>query len=218
MKMKRSMLLGLTAIVVVASMGSVGAGSAAATETALCNSQTTNASGQLAECKDQHLWQAGTEIHAVSETFLIIQIPNLGTVECPESTILATTEKTTAKPLPANLAALTFGPAGKCGESTVTTVELGKLNIENIDLPAATHNGTLTFTGTKIKTVRFGLECLYALEHAGTLTGGAEKEQGTIDLSGTLKKVGGSLFCPSQNVKILGFYKVTSPFALWVAT
>jgi hypothetical protein len=216
--MKHRMLLGLGAIAVAASIAAVGAGSAAATETALCNSPTTNPTEQSAECKDQHLWKAGTEIHAVSETFLIIELGFLGTVECPESTIFATTEKTTAKPLPANLVLLNFGTLTKCGESNVTTIEYGKLNIENIDQPAVTHNGTLTFTATRIKIDRLGLECVYALGDAGTLTGGAEKSLGTIDLSGTLQKTGGGFLCPSQNVKMLGFYKVTSPFALWVST
>lgn len=215
--MKHRMLLGLSAIAVAASMAAVGAGSAIATETALCNSPTTE-SGKPT-CANQHLWEAGTVIHAVSETFLIIEFPPFGTIECEESTLQATTEKTTAMPLLAKVEALTFGKGGECGEISVTTVEPGKLAIENIDQPAPTHDGTLTFTGTKIKVVIFGgLECMYLVEHAGTLTGGAQQEQGTVDLSGTLKKVGGSIFCPAKNVNFLGFYKVTSPFALWVST
>jgi hypothetical protein len=115
-----------------------------------------------------------------------------------------------------NVEELTFGKLGKCGTTTVTTVQDGTLDIEIVDLPAWTHNGTLTFTGTMIRVVTaIGGECFYTLGHAGTLTGGAKA---TIDLTGTLTRVGGNLFCPMQNASIIGFYKVTTPEPLWIST
>ncbi|HEU5061812.1 MAG TPA: hypothetical protein VFT79_01520 [Solirubrobacterales bacterium] len=206
--MKLLKALALAAVAAAALMATVGAGSAAATETALCNSPTTNLGVPV--CANQHLWEAGTVVHAASETFLVIET-DLGTLECEESTIKVATEKTTAKPLGAKVESLTFS---KCGEATITTVEPGTLDITIIDVPAWTHDGTLTFTGTKIKVVTFGLECSYALGHAGRLTGA---ETATIDLAGTATKIGGSFFCPAQ-ARYLGFYKVTESPPIYVST
>lgn len=171
---------------------------------------------ELPRCDgEQHLYFKGQKIHAVSETFLLFETP-FGNIECEEATIQVSTEQTTATPLGAKVEALTFGKGGKCGAYTVTTLEPGKLDIEIIDLPAWTHNGTLTFTGTKIKAVNvFGIECIYTIGDAGTLTGGAPA---TIDFKGTATKVGGSMLCPAGNVNFIGFFKVTTPEPLWVST
>jgi hypothetical protein len=210
--MNRLKILGLLLVAAAALMAVVGTGTAAATETALCKEKTTGATGQP-ECKELHIYPAGTVIHAEAETFILIETA-LGNIECEQSTIKATTEQKTALPLGAKVEALTFGIGNKCGATTVETVEKGTLDIELIDFaPEWTHNGTLTFTGTKIKTIQMGFECFYTLGDAGTLTGGATA---TIDLSGTMTRVGGGLACP-QNAKVLGFYKVTSPAPLWVS-
>jgi hypothetical protein len=212
MEMNKMKALVLGLIAAAALLATVGAGTASATETALCKEKTTNASGQP-ECSEFHIYPAGTVIHAEAETFILIESA-LGKIECEQSTIKATTEQKTAKPLGAKVEALTFGKENKCGATTVETVEKGTLDIELIDFaPEWTHNGTLTFTGTKIKTIQMGVECFYTLGDAGTLTGGAT---GTIDLSGTLTRVGGGFVCP-EKASVIGFYKVTSPAPLWVS-
>jgi hypothetical protein len=214
-KMNRLKILVLLLIAASSLLATAGSGTATATETALCRAPTT-IMAELPRCEGEvHLYAKGQKVHAVSETFLLFETP-FGNVECEEATIQFSTEQTTAIPLGAKVEALTFGKAGKCGAYTVTAIEPGTLDIEIIDLPAWTHNGTLTFTGTKIKAVNaFGIECIYSIGDAGTLTGG---EPATIDFKGTATKVGGSAFCPAGNVNFIGFFKVTSPTPLWVST
>lgn len=208
--MKQVKILGLMIVAAAALMTTVGATTAAATETALCKEKTT-ISG-LPICQEPHLYKSGTKIHAVQETFMFIETPMGEPVECEETTLQLTTEATTAMPLKAKVEAFTFN---KCGPYSMTTKTNGTLDIEIIDLPEWTHNGTLTFTGTEVKITTPGVECIYSVGHSGTLTGGA---MATIDLKGTLTKVGGNVFCPAGNGSWIAFYKVTSPTPLWVST
>ena len=79
--------------------------------------------------------------------------------------------------------ALTFNGCEDAGEPVdVETVKNGTLDIEIIDLPVWTHNGTLTLTGTEIRVLWTwtGAECFYDAAHAGVLTGGP---MATIDWS-----------------------------------
>lgn len=214
MKKTKVVLLALTAV--AALMASVGAGSAWATPTALCKAPTTP--GGLPICEGNHLYPANTTIHAHLEagTKLVIPTPN-GVVECNKSTIDALTEQATFKPLGAIVNALTFNECEDAGEPVdVETILPGTLDIEIIDLPVWTHNGTLTLTGTQIRILWTftGDECIFDAGHAGVLTGGA---MATIDWAGPLIKTGGNLGCPEGNASWNGAYTVTKPEPLWVS-
>jgi hypothetical protein len=133
-----------------------------------------------------------------------------GVAECEESTLTAITEQQTEMPLGAIINQFTFA---KCGEYEVKAVELGTLDIEIIDLPFWTHNGTLTFTHTKITVKKGEIDCVYEVGHSGVLTGGP---MATIDLLGTLTRVGGNAKCPLGNANWNGSYTVTEPEPLWI--
>jgi hypothetical protein len=207
--MNRIKILLVAAVAVTALMATVGSGTAAATPTTLCRVEETI--GGLPICAPVNQYPAGTMIHAHLEknTKLVIPTP-FGVAECEESTLTAFTEQQTEMPLGAVVTAFTFG---KCGEYEVRAVELGTLDIEIIDLPFWTHNGTLTFTHTKI-TVRKGeIDCVYEVGHSGVLTGGP---MATIDLAGELKWIGGNAKCPMANANWNGSYTVTEPEPLWI--
>jgi hypothetical protein len=216
MKMKRLKILGLAVVAVAAVMAFVGAGTASATFTSLCKEKTTN--NGLPICEPNHLYPAGTRIHAELEAGTRLNIPTpLGVVECKQSTLDVFTEQETEIPLGAIVNALTFGGCEKAGEEVeIKTVKKGTLDIEIIDLPEWTHNGTLTFTGTEITFLfkKIGAHCLYDAGHAGVLTGGP---MATIDWFGTLVKTGGNMLCPAGNANWNGFYTVTSPEPLWIS-
>lgn len=213
--MKQLKILGLLFVVGAALMATVGAGSAAATPTALCKAPTTI--GGLPVCEANHLYPQNTRIHANLEAGkLVIPTPN-GVVECNKSTFEATTEQATFKPLGAIVNALTFNECFDAGEPVdVQTLVPGTLDIEIIDLPVWTHNGTLTLTGTQIRILWTisGDECIFDAGHTGVLTGGA---MATIDWAGTLLKTGGNLGCPEGNGTWNGAYTVTSPEPLWIS-
>lgn len=214
--MNRIKILGLAVMAVAALMAFAGAGSAVATETALCKQPTTFAG--LPRCEPNHLYPANTRIHAELEVgkILVIPTPN-GVVECKKSTLEAFTEQATFKPLGANVTALTFGECFNGGEPVdIETVKKGTLDIEIIDLPEWTHNGTLTFTGTEIRVLwtLSGKECFYDPGDVGTLTGGA---MATIDWAGVLTYTKGNLGCNPGNANWNGAYTVTSPEPLWIS-
>lgn len=207
--MKRMKVLLLAAFAVTALMATTGAGTAAATPTTLCEVEETI--GGLPICAPENQYPAGTMIHAHLEKNTKLMIPTpFGVAECEESTLAAITEQQTAMPLGAVVAAFTFA---KCGEYEVKPVELGTLDIEIIDLPFWTHNGTLTFTNTKITVKKGEIDCVYSVGHSGVLTGGA---MATIDLLGTLTRVGGNAKCPLGNANWNGSYTVTEPEPLWI--
>lgn len=213
--MKKLKSLGLAVVAAAALMAFLGAGTASATPTALCEAPTTP--GGLPICEGVHLYPAGTNIHAVLEenTVFIIETPN-GIVECRMATLDALTEEQTAMPLGAIVNALTFGECEGGGEPVdVTTVINGTLDIEIIDLPLWTHDGTLTLTETEISVLwtLSGVECRYDAGHTGVLTGGP---MATIDWAGTLTGTGG-LLCPEGNGTWNGALTVTSPEPLWVS-
>src|SRR5262245_16955716 len=134
MMMRQLKILGLLVVAAAALMVSVGAGTAAATPTALCKAPTTIAG--LPICEPNHIYPAGTRIHAELEagTKLSVVTP-LGVVECRTSTLDALTEQQTEKPLGAIVNALTFGECEDEGEPVdITTVKNGTLDIEIIDL------------------------------------------------------------------------------------
>jgi len=214
--MRKLKMFALAATAVGVLMATLGASAASATPTALCKAPTTP--GGLPICEGNHLYPANTTIHADLEagTKLMIPTPN-GVVECNTSTIDATTEQATFKPLGAIVNVLTFGGCEDAGEPVdVETVIPGTLDIEIIDLPVWTHNGTLTLTGTEIRVLWTftGDECFYDPGHTGVLTGGP---MATIDWNGTLIGTGGNLGCLPGNASWNGAYTVTSPEPLWVS-
>jgi hypothetical protein len=217
MKMKQLKILGLALVAAAALMALGGAGTASATPTALCEERTTTLQG-LPVCEANHTYPAGTRVHAELEagTRLNIATP-LGLVECTQSTLDVITEQETEIPLGAIVNALTFGGCKRGPEEVeVKTVKKGTLDIEVIDIPEWTHNGTLTLTGTEI-TVFFkgmGAHCFYDPGHTGILTGGG---MATIDWFGPLVKTGGNALCPAGNANWNGFYTVTSPEPLWIS-
>lgn len=214
--MNKLKTLGLLFVAAAALMAMLGAGTASATPTALCKQPTTF--GGLPICEPFHHYQAGQRIHAELEagTKLNIATP-VGLVECAASTIDVNTEQTTEKPLGAIVNVLEFNGCTKGPEEVeVRTVKKGTLDIEIIDLPFWTHDGTLTLTGTEI-TVFFkgtGAHCFYDPGHTGILTGGA---MATIDWFGTLTKTGGNALCPAGNANWNGAYTVTTPEPLLIS-
>lgn len=216
MKMNRIKAIVLAAVAAAMLMATVGAGAAVATPTSLCKAPTTP--GGLPICEGIHLYPAGTNIHAVLEAGTKLSIATAGgVVECKMATLNAITEQQTALPLGANVTALTFNECEDEGEPVdVETVKNGTLDIEIIDLPVWTHNGTLTLTGTEIRVLwtHSGAECFYDAGHTGVLTGGP---MATIDWSGTLTGTGGNFLCPGGNGTWNGAFTVTSPEPLWVS-
>lgn len=207
--MNRMKILLVAAVAVTALMATVGSGTAAATPTTLCKVEETI--GGLPICEPVNQYPAGTMIHAHLEKNTKLMIPTpFGVAECEESTLTAFTEQQTEMPLGAVVTAFTFG---KCGEYEVRVVELGTLDIEIIDLPFWTHNGTLTFTHTKITVKKGEIDCVYEVGHSGVLTGGP---MATIDLAGELKWIGGNEKCPPANANWNGSYTVTEPEPLWI--
>lgn len=214
--MKQLKILGLAVVAAAAFMAFVGASTASATPTALCKAPTTFAG--LPICEPFHLYPAGQRIHAELEpgTSLTLTTPN-GIVQCTFSTLDANTEQQTEKPLGAIVNVLNFGNCHNGPEPVdVVTVKRGTLDIEIIDLPVWTHDGTLTLTGTEI-TVLFtgtGAHCFYDAGHTGALTGGP---MATIDWTGPLTKTGGNALCLPGNANWHGNYTVTTPEPLWIS-
>jgi len=207
--MNRTKVILLVAVAATALMATVGSSTAAATPTTLCKVEETI--GELPICAPVNQYPAGTMIHAHLEEKTKLMIPTpFGVAECEESTLTAITEQQTEMPLGAIVNEFTFG---KCGEYEVRAVELGTLDIEIIDLPFWTHNGTLTFTNTKVTVKKGEVDCVYSVGHSGVLTGGA---MATIDLLGTLTRVGGNAKCPLGNANWNGSYTVTEPEPLWI--
>lgn len=219
MKMR---ILGALLLAAAALMATVGAGNALATETALCKKDTTKSG--LPVCEGGHLYEGGTTVHAELETGTKFTFQNaLGMLVCDKSTLEILTEEETAIPLGAPVNAFTFtnckDPSGGAAEIKVVKNKEGTLDIEIIDLPAWTHNGTLTFTNTEIEvtveTVFGPIKCFYLPGHSGTLTGGA---MATIDLNGSWPVPAGWGFCGKGNATVKGNYTVKTPEPLWVST
>jgi hypothetical protein len=214
--MNRKKILILVAMAATALMATVGAGAASATPTALCKAPTTFAG--LPICEPGHIYPAGQNIHAILEPGTVVNIatPN-GVVVCTFSTLDANTEKETEKPLGAFINVLIFGNCHNGEEEVeVVTLKPGTLDIEIIDLPFWTHDGTLTLTGTEI-TVLFkktGAHCVYDAGHTGVLTGGP---MATIDWTGTLTTTAGNAQCIKGNANWNGAYTVTTPEPLWIS-
>jgi hypothetical protein len=146
----------------------------------------------------------------------VIPTPN-GVVECNSSTIDATTEQATFKPLGAIVNMLSFAECEDAGEPVdVEAVLKGTLDIEIIDLPVWTHNGTLTLTGAELRILWTftGDECFYDPGDVGVLTGGP---MATIDWAGPLTYTRGNLGCLPGNASWNGAYTVTKPEPLWVS-
>jgi hypothetical protein len=216
MNMNKMKAFVLGVVAAAALLATIGAGTASATFTSLCKAPTTP--GGLPICEGAHLYPAGTTVQAHLEagTRLVIPTPN-GVVECVGSTIDGNTEMATAKPLGVFINVLSFGGCEDAGEPVdVQAVKPGTLDIEIIDLPVWTHNGTLTLTGTELRILWTitGDECFYDPGDIGVLTGGA---MATIDWNGPLTYTKGNIGCTPGNGSWNGAYTVTQPEPLWVS-
>jgi hypothetical protein len=205
---KQLKILVLVAVAVSASMATVGSGSASATS--LCEVKVTDKEG-VPVCPFKY--PLGMTVHAEQETGTktVVETP-LGKAECAKATIKFFTLQETAEPLEASIEAFKIE---NCGEYTVTPT-LNFLEIEIVELPKWTHDGTLTFKEEEIVVEKGGALCEYSVAHAGTLTGGAI--MATIDLAAVLTRTGGNGKCPAGNGKLTGALNVTSPAPLWVST
>jgi hypothetical protein len=196
-----SVALGLAGVLVALA----GVGTASATFTTLCKVE-------ILVCNNAELqYPANTNIAASVEEGTKISV-NIGITKftCSKGTFKATTLEQTEMPLPALVTGLTVEG---CNECTVTLLKKGELDIELIDIPVLTKNGTLTLKNTEIGVNCLGvIECFYAPGDVGVLTGG---NPATIDLSGTLVKLPGSNFACGK-ATVSGSLTVTSPKPVWV--
>jgi hypothetical protein len=209
MMMKQLKILVLAAVAATALMATMGIGTASATETAFCKMKETQAG--LPRCAGGNLHEAGKEVHGVLKvgTNAVVETP-LGKAECGESTFGFFSEKQTAIPLGAIVSGFTFA---ECGEYTIKVL-LNTVDIEIIDLPVWTHNGTITATSGEVEVKKGGAECVYSIGHIGSITGG---KPAIIDLTGTLTRIGGNLMCPAGNGKWSASYVDTGTEAVWIS-
>jgi hypothetical protein len=193
------------AMVVAGVLAVAGAGTAMATPTTLCKVE-------ILLCNNPELqYPASTSIQANVEEGTKISV-NVGITQfaCSKGTFKAITLEQTEMPLPAVVTGLTIEG---CSECTVALLKKGELDIELIDLPVLTKNGTLTLRNTEIKVSCLGaIECFYEPGHVGILTGG---NPATIDLSGTLIKLPGSNFFWGK-ATVKGSLVVSEPKPVWV--
>lgn len=207
--MNRIKALVLAAVAIAALMATVGSSTASATLTSLCEVKETKNGIPVCPAK----YGKGITVHAELETGtkMIVETP-LGKAECSVGTIKFFTLQETEIPLKSVVESFNIE---KCGEYTVTPT-LGFLDIEIIDIPIWTHNGTLTFTEEEVVVQKGEAICEYSVGHTGVLTGSAITA--TIDLSATLARIGGNAKCPEGNGKWAAALTVTSPAPLWVST
>jgi hypothetical protein len=206
--MKHLKILAL-AVAATVLMATLGLGTASATETAFCKMKETQAG--LPRCGLGNLHVAGKEVHGVLKagTTAIVE-SGLGKAECGQSTFGFFSEKQTAIPLGAIVSGFTFA---ECGGFTVKVL-LNTVDIEIIDLPVWTHNGTITATSGEVEVKKGEAECRYSIGHIGSITGG---NPATIQLTGTLTKIGGNFLCPAGNGKWSANYADTGTEAVWIS-
>jgi hypothetical protein len=204
--MSKMKTLAVAVVTVAALMTTIGAGTASATETSFCKMKETFF--DVPVCTN--MYKSGQEVHGVLESGQIAVIETgIGKVECAESTFGFFSEKQTSKPLGAIVSGFTFT---ECGPYTVK-VSLNTVDIEIIDLPVWTHNGTITATSGVVEVKKGGAECKYSISHIGILTGG---KPATIDLTGVLTTIGG-VGCLVANGKWTTNYSDTTSEELWVS-
>jgi len=205
--MNKMKTLAVAVVAVAAMMATLGAGTASATETSFCKMKETLFGMPICT----NMYKAGQEVHGVLEAGTVAVIETgIGKVECGESTFGFFSEKQTSLPFGANVSGFTFT---ECGPYTVK-VTLNTVELNIIDQPVWTHNGTITTTSGVVEVKKGESECKFSIGHIGILTGGAPA---TIDLTGVLTTIGGK-GCLVANGKWTAFYKDTTSAELWVST
>ena len=183
----------------------IGVGTASATETTLCENE-------VLVCKQRYLAETaiGAELEATTKLSVSVGITQF---TCTESALAAHLKEEKNIPLHSSLTGFTFGGCGT--ECEMFTFKKGELDIELIDMPVVTANGTLTLTGSEFEVNCFKglLKCFYIPGDIGTLTGG---NPATIDLSGTLTLVKATSNEAWEKGSIKGSFKVTAPKPVWV--
>jgi hypothetical protein len=189
--MKSLKILGLTAAISAALMAF--AGSAAATTV------TTTTGGAAAT----------PTIHLVNEGGHVVFANSIANIEC-NSTFQGNVASHGAG-VTAKVSLTSFSLTGCTNEWHYTTTAPGTLEFHW----TSGHNGTVTWTGAKVTSTRFGVTCNYETKNTsiGTITGG---NPATIDIQGSIPIAAGSSFlCGSGNSKWEGRYVATS--ALYIA-
>jgi hypothetical protein len=218
--MKYVKILGLVVVAAAALMVFIGASTASAT--VLCKTPGTGTPVGTT-CPGNQAYPAGTEIHMISESNVVLTTGSEFTeITCKSGTLKGTLENEgsateTVKGDSASASDLSWGecstPNGKC---TVTTVAAGTLEVHWIE---GSHNGTVTVSNLQVTSncaSIFGtIHCIFVPEtgHFGVLTGGAPA---TLDIEeAPFKPVATSSLCP-ETPKLDAKYLVTTPNPLYV--
>jgi len=195
-------ILGLIAIAVAALM--VSAGSASAT------TGTDSAEGSPVE--------TGDPFHAVSEGSTTLD----GTVNitCKSSTVQGDIESP-GSPTTTLQAKLTIFTFEECGNTTITIVNTGTMEIHTDTPEVDDGNGILTSTGVEVTVLTHNVlgtvHCLYVTEETsvGTLTG-SSTGTATLDIgSSGIQRLATDFGCGNSSVWT-GSYAVTAPDYLYI--
>lgn len=199
--MKFLKVLGLAAVAAAVVMALVGAGTASAADTiAICKLLVTPST---ALCPAGEVYPSGAKILASASKPKLLS--SLGTVECPESKVVAETTAESGATLPISITTLTFGPAGKCsmcptvdtappyaGKVEVEEKEVEKVKVDDFFLNA---KGSATL----LNCFGFGITCIYGESEIKSLID-TDPAVGfaTILINSTLtRQIGSSGLCPS---------------------
>jgi len=202
--MKYSKTLALAAVAALALIAFVGGGSASAT--VLCKENTT-------ECgKEGKTYGEGTAFKATLDKTLEFKFELGGGMSysytCTGSTMEG--EITNAGGAGDVIIGLETFTLTNCSCPETTVLNAPSLAVA---FTPGTMNGDVTTANLNVTFKCMG-HCRYGDGKVGVLTGGA---MGTIDLSGSLKKLEGNILqCPSS-AKWTGSYTVTAPEPVWVA-
>lgn len=200
--MKNLKMLGLAVVAALALIAIVGAGSA--TATVLCKKNVTPCEGEA--------YGEKTAFKATVDKTLEFKFELGGGMSysytCTGSTMEGEITNAGAEKQNVIINLETFTLTNcSCPETAV-------LNVPSlaVEWTEGTMNGDVTTANLNVTFKCMG-HCRYGDGKIGVLTGGA---MGTIDLSGSLKKLEGGITCPAS-AKWIGSYTVTAPEPVYVA-
>ncbi len=189
-------MFGLAAIAAVAAMAFVGASSATAQTTVLCDQDINLA------CAAGHALTGPVHIEALAENPQLLT--SFGNVHCEHSIILGSTNNTLASPLAGTVTSLSFTGCLELTfntSCTATQVSGGT----SLLLKTAANLGTLESHGSQVNVTcsKIGLNCTYGglpvLHVQGSqLLAGEPTDLAIATANTTLTKTGGT-FCPSTS-------------------
>jgi hypothetical protein len=221
--MSRIKMLGLAAVAVLALAAFVGAASASAANTTLCNSA-------LSPCPAANQYAANTVLNATLKTGTNAVLSTSGglmnpTVTCTNSTVALKNTAVTGNPLPASVTSLAFNnggtPPAACtsvNPTSTCTVTVNSLPYSgSVNLTTA-GNGTLTVNNPNVTVACSGLPtCTYSASSvAGTVTGG---NPAVVAFNSVALTVAGGFGCPTGATWTATYQLVNvggSPTAVWV--